>query len=136
MECRVISGMVMLVASVVGVGLVGGCHTQKPMDKTYTSELGRKESIGDTPLEVQEFVKDSFPGAEVEAVYEMRHNTQFHMRHFEIHMILEGGRKKTVDYNTFEKKTPGMRQLETTELKGDGGTPAAQQRGDIEATTK
>ena len=131
MERRALVGMVLLAAIGAGLGAVG-CGLEKHEDNPYMSEQGKQESFGDTPLEVQQFVKNSYPDAEVENVYEMRHRHNYRMRHFEIHMVLADGRKKTVDYNVFQKPSSGVNTLETTELKGAGTSPKAQVRGEMQ----
>src|SRR5690242_16940283 len=112
MERRALVGMVLLAA--IGAGLGAGCGVEKHAENPYISEQGKKITMGDTPLAVQEFIKDSYPDAEVEDVYEMRHRHNYRMRHFEIHMILADGRKKTVDYNVFQKPSSGVQTLEAT----------------------
>jgi hypothetical protein len=130
MERRALVGMVVLAA--IGAGLAMGCQTEKRKNNPYMSEMGKQITVGDLPLEVQQLIKDSHPDAQIEKVYEMRHRQEYRMRHFEIHMILADGRKKTFDYNVFQKPSNGVRTLEVQELKGSGMSPKAQVRGETE----
>lgn len=130
MERRAWVGLMVLAA--IGVGTGAGCQTEKRKNNPYMSELGKEGTLVDTPVEVQEFVKAAYPDAEIENVYEMRHRKEYQVRHFEIHMILPGGRKKTIDYNVFQKPSTGVRTLEVQELQGAGTSPGAQIRGETE----
>ena len=130
MERRSLVGMVVLAA--VGVGLAGGCETQKRKNNPYITDFGKAEAIEDTPTEVQEFIKASYPDAQVERVYEMRHRKNYSVRHFEVHMILPGGRKKVVDYNVWQRPTYSPAELGANGVNGDGTSPGAQMRGESE----
>jgi hypothetical protein len=134
MERRALVGMVVLAA--VGAGLAVGCQTEKRKNNPYMSEMGKQITYGDLPAEVQEVVHDSYPNAQVNEIYEMRHRTDYHMRHFEIHLTLADGRRKTFEYNTFQKPSAGVRTLESQEVQGSGTSPGAQPRGELEGKGK
>jgi hypothetical protein len=131
MERRALVGMVLLAAIGAGLGAVG-CGVERHEENPYISEQGKAITMGDTPLAVQKFVETSYPDAQVENVYEMRHRKNYRMRHFEIHLVMADGRKKTVDYNVFGKASSGVQTLESTELSGAGTSPKAQIRGEMQ----
>lgn len=131
MERRALVGMVVLAA--IGAGLGAGCESMtKHPENPYMSEQGKEITFGDLPLEVQQAVETSYPKATVDHIFEMRHRQEYQMRHFEIHMTLADGRKKTFDYNVFQKPSSGVRTLDATELPSSGTSPGAQPRGESE----
>lgn len=135
MERRALVGMAVLAAIAAGLG--AGCESvTKHEANPYMSEQGKEITFGDLPAEVQETVQTSYPGAQIDHVYEMRHRKEYQMRHFEVHLTLADGRKKTFDYNTFQKPSSGVRTLEATELPSAGTAAAAQPRGEMEGTGK
>ncbi|HZZ43660.1 MAG TPA: hypothetical protein VFE58_12040 [Tepidisphaeraceae bacterium] len=127
MQRRAVLGVVVL--AVAGAGMLAGCQTEKRKNNPYITEYGKPETLAEAPREVQEFITDSYPDATVEKVFEMRHNGKYAMRHFEIHLVMEGGRKKTVDYNTFGKPTFNAKELDVKEVSGAGTSAGAQSRG-------
>jgi hypothetical protein len=126
----------MVVQAAVGAGLAAGCQEQVHKDNPYISEQGKQITYGDLPLEVQQVIQSSFPNAQVDSIYEMRHRKEYQMRHFEIHLTQADGRKKTFEYNTFQKPSSGVRTLEASELPSSGTAPGAQPRGEMEGTGK
>ena len=122
---RALVGMVVL----GGMVLAGGCETPQRRANPYMSEMGKQGDITDTPPEVQEFVRDTYPDAAVERVYEKRHRKEYRVRHFEIHMVMPEGRRKVIEYNVFRKPTANVETLEKFEVQGSGTSPAALKPG-------
>jgi hypothetical protein len=123
MSSRWVGVAASLVVGAAALVAVGGCEMQ-PLKLTRTpasdTGVGVKRSFEQLPQEVQDFVKSSYPDAEITDVREMTHSER--MRHFEVTMMLPGNRKKTIEYNTFPKKSPVVTEIQASEPKGAGAT--------------